>query len=57
MVITIIEIIGLLCILIVPLGGPRIALKKDHPTDTELSNYFINEDGDLELVKRGDDKV
>ena len=55
MIITIIEIIGLLCILIVPLRGPRITKelsKRDHSEDKELSDYFINEEGDLEVAKK-----
>ena len=59
MVITAIFIIILLCFLVIPLFGPLRKKKDGHCRGKEpeiLSDYGINEDGDLERVKK-DDKV
>jgi hypothetical protein len=58
MAITIIEIMMLLCILIVPLRGPRIRKKLSKPNHIKregLSDYLINEEGGLELGKKDND--
>lgn len=54
MTITIIKIVVLFCFLIIPLTGPskrrEVIYKRSDKTIIALSNYAINEDGDLEKV-------